>query len=269
MLAAVQHRGNARLGGDVPGLRTGRFAAMASLVLALGAGPALAAEPPTGPEAQPDAEVSEPSPAEPDEVVAPDEPDPEYDEDDARDVGEAPKPPRIDGTYVGGTVFGGLGLVRVNDFATDGPFASFGATASVGQMVFPWLGLGLHGGGGGGVRSQDGARQTLGQGFLGIEFKFVPLPKRLPLSFRTSFAFGAGAVRQAGVNARSGYGGAEFGAAVRYELFPWAKRRRQFRGGGFGFGPELGWQGFTPAASGRPMSNTLYLALATTFYFGS
>jgi hypothetical protein len=186
---------------------------------------------------------------------------------------DAPTPPRIDGVYLGGTLLGGLDLVRVNAFPTDGPFSAFGGTASVGQMVFPWLGLGLHGGGSGAVRSQQGARQRLGQGYLGVQFKFVPLPGRkrkpIPLSLLASFGFGGGAVRQEGIAKRSGFGGAQFGAAVRYELFPWAKRRRPFRGGGFGLGPELGWIGLTPAAPGRPMSNVLYLALATTFYFGS
>lgn len=182
----------------------------------------------------------------------------------------APRPPRIDGTYLGAAMFTGLGLLRVNDFDTDGAFAAFGGTATVGQMVFPWLGLGLHGGGGAGVRSEQGVRQRLGQGYLGVQFKFVPLPKRhIPLSLLASFGFGGGAVRQEGIAQRSGFGGAEFGAGVRYELFPFAKRRRPFRGGGFGLGPELGWVGFTPAAAGRPMSNMLYLALSTTFYFGS
>ena len=193
-------------------------------------------------------------------------PDPELAEADPE---PAARPPRIDGVYLGGTLFGGLGLVRVNDLDTDGAFASFGGTVTVGQMVFPWLGLGLHGGGGGGVRSQDGARQKLGQGYLGVEFKFVPAPKRLPLSLRAEFGFGGGAVRQAGIADRSGFGGAQFGAGIRYELFPWAKKHRPYRGGGLGLGPELGWIGFTPAAQGRPMSNVIYLALSTTFYFGS
>ncbi len=183
---------------------------------------------------------------------------------------DAPRPPRIDGVYVGGTLFGGLGLVRVNDFATDGPFAALGGTAGVGQMVFPWLGLGLHGGGGAAVRSEQGARQKLGQGYLGVQFKFVPLPvRRVPLTLLASFGFGGGAVRQAGIAKRSGYGGAQFGAAVRYELFPWAAKRKPFRAGGLALGPELGWIGFTPAATGRPMSNVFYLAIATTYYFGS
>jgi hypothetical protein len=183
--------------------------------------------------------------------------------------GSTPKPPRIDGTYIGGTMFGGIGLVRVNAFDTPGAFASFGGSFSVGQMVFPWLGLGLHGGGGGAVHSKDAVRQKLGQGHLGVQFKFVPLPKRrVPLSLLASFGFGGGAVRQEGIAKRSGFGGAQFGAAVRYELFPWAERRRPYRGGGFGLGPELGWVGFTPAAPGRPMSNVFYLALSATYYFG-
>lgn len=222
-----------------------------ALLLATAAGPAPAAPPPASAPAAAPAASATPSafgaePAEP-----------------------APKPPRIDGAYLGSTALGGLSLVRVNDLDTPGPFATFGGTLSVGQMVFPWLGLGLHGGGSGGVRSEDGARQRIGQGHLGVEFKFVPLPRRLPLSLRASFGFGGGAVRQEGIVPRAGFGGAQFSGAVRYELFPWAQRRRPYRGGGFGLGPELGWIGFTPAAAGRPMSNVLYLALATTFYFGS
>jgi len=181
---------------------------------------------------------------------------------------DAPRPPRIDGPFLGAQLYGGLGLVRVNDLDVGGPFTVFGGSASVGQMVFPWLGLGLRGGGGGGVRSEEGARQKLGQGFLSAEFTFVPAPRRLPLSLKASFGFGGGAVRQAGIAQRTGFGGSEFGAAVRYELFPWAKRRRPFRGGGLALGPELGWVGFTPAAEGRPASNVFYLALSTTFYFG-
>ena len=229
-----------------------------ALLLAMVAGPALA-EPTAAPEAatvEPEAEASAPEA----DASAPEAAAPEA---------EAPRPPRIDGPYLGATMFGGLDLVRVNTFDTPGPFATFGGTVSVGQMVFPWLGLGLHGGGSGGVRSEDGARQHLGQGHLGVEFKVVPLPRRLPLSLRASFGFGGGAVRQEGIVPRAGYGGAQFSGAIRYELFPWAARRRPHRGGGFGLGPEIGWIGFTPAAAGRPMSNLLYVALATTFYFGS
>jgi hypothetical protein len=239
------------------------------------AGPALAATAAAAtPEAaatpQPDAATPEPD-ATPEPNATP-EPDAATPEPDAAtpEPAAAPRPPRIDGTYLGGTLLLGAGLVRVNDLHTDGAFASFGGTATIGQMVFPWLGLGLHGGGGGGVRSKDGVRQRLGQGSLGVQMKIVPLPKRhVPLSLLGSFGFGGGAVRQEGIAKRAGFGGACFGASVRYELFPFAAKRRPYRGGGLGLGPELGWQGFTPAAAGRPMSNTFFVALSTTFYFGS
>lgn len=179
-----------------------------------------------------------------------------------------PSPPRIDGPYVGAILLAGATLARVNDLDTGGAFTAFGGSLRFGEMVLPWLGLGLQLGGTGAVRSQDGARQTLGQGLLAVDLSFVPAPKRLPLTLRGSFGFGGGAVRQAGVPDRAGFGGAMFGAAVRYEWFPWAKVRRPYKGGGFALGPELGWIGFTPAGKGRPMSNTIYLALALGFYFG-
>jgi hypothetical protein len=94
------------------------------------------------------------------------------------------------------------------------------------------------------------------------------VPKR-PLSLHVGFGIGGGAIREDGVEGRKGYGGAAFKAAVRYEFFPLAKSFRPKRGGGFGLGPEVGWLGFTPAAAGRPMSNTVYLGLTTTYYFGS
>ncbi|MEM9462985.1 MAG: hypothetical protein AAGF11_53080 [Myxococcota bacterium] len=220
-----------------------------------------------GPEPGPTEDAAAEDAAEDDEPADRDEVSADALETDAAEA-EAPRPPRIDGTYLGAAVFAGLGFARVNDLPTDGTFAVFGGMASVGQMVFPWLGLGLTGGGGGGLRSEQGARQSLGEGYLGIEIKLLPVPTRLPLSVRASFGFGGGAIRQEGVEGRAGFGGAQFGGAVRYELFPWAKRRRPYRGGGFGLGPELGWLGFTPAAAGRPMSNVIYLALTTTFYFG-
>lgn len=231
-------------------------------------------EPEPEPEAEeaPETKVDEAEAEEPevdDAEVEVEEADEAAGDDDSPEAEAAPKPPRIDGPYLGAVMFGGLGLLRLNNLDTDGPFVAMGGTVSVGQMVFPWLGLGLHGGGGGGVRSQDGARQRLGQGHIGMEFRFVPLPQRLPLSLAASFGFGGGAVRQAGVDGRSGFGGAQFGVSARYEWFPGAHRYRATRGGGLGLGPQVGWTGFTPAAKGRPMSNVFYVGLATTFYFGS
>ena len=54
----------------------------------------------------------------------------------------------------------------------------------------------------------------------------------------------------------------------RYEFFPQAERKRPKRPGGWVVGPELGWRGFTPAAPGRPMSNTVFLGLWFGYYWG-
>lgn len=180
----------------------------------------------------------------------------------------APKPPRLDGPYIGGIVMTGLSVTRVNDLET-GPFAAYGGSFRFGEMVLPWLGLGLSLGGSGGTGNGD-ARQSLGQGQFLVDAVFVPLAKRrVPLSLRASFGFGAGAVREQGVDGRSGFGGAAFAGSVAYTFFPWANKKRQFKGGGFGLGPELGWWGFPPTAPGRPMANAVMLGLTTTFYFGS
>jgi hypothetical protein len=177
-------------------------------------------------------------------------------------------PPRIDGVYLGLAVYGTATLTRVSRLETPGPFAGFGGHVRVGQMVLPWLGLGISVGGDYGLRSQSGARQRVWLAQFMVDGTFVPVP-RIPLSIRTSFGFGGGAVREANVSRRSGYGGAVFGAALRYEFFPGAKRYRPNKGGGLGMGPEIGWIGATPAAIGRPMANVIYLGLAGTFYFGS
>lgn len=183
-------------------------------------------------------------------------------------VAPARKPPRIDGPYLGLVPYGGIALTRVNDLQTGGPFGVGGGYLRFGQMVLPWLGLGLQAGGNGGARSEDGVRQTLGQGALLVDFTFVPSPKRVwGLSLRASFGFGGGAVMQPG-RARSGFGGAFFGAGIRYEFFPGAAKYRPTKGGGFGLGPELAWLGATPAARGRPMANSIYLGVAMTWYFG-
>ncbi|MCB9566304.1 MAG: hypothetical protein H6710_03660 [Myxococcales bacterium] len=112
-------------------------------------------------------------------------------------------------------------------------------------------------------------RRSAGRsGALLVDFGFLPLRQR-PLSLHAAFGVGGGAVRQAGIEGRQGFGGAVFKAAARSELCPVAERKRPRRGGGFGLAPELGWIGFPPAAAGRPMSNTLYLSLTLTYYFGS
>lgn len=178
------------------------------------------------------------------------------------------KPPRIDGPWVGAVGYGTTAFVRVNDLDTSGAFGGVGGAVRGGQMVLPWFGLGLQLGGAVAVRSATEARQRTWMGTLLVDLQFVPVP-RIPLSLRTSFGFGGGAVRQAGVPAREGFGGAMFSGAIRYELFPGAMRYRPDRGGGFGLGPELGWVGATPAAPGRPMASFVYLGLSGNFYFGS
>jgi hypothetical protein len=111
-------------------------------------------------------------------------------------------------------------------------------------------------------------KQQMFQGALLVEFGFVPV-KRYPLSIRTGFGFGGGAVTEQGIARRFGYGGALFKGSLRYEFFPLAERKRPDRGGGWAIGPELGWLGATPAGKGQPFVNTILLGLSTSFYFGS
>ncbi len=179
-----------------------------------------------------------------------------------------PIPPRLDGTYLGASLGPGLGFARVTGFATDGAFAAMAGAARLGQMLLPWLGLGISAGGSYAVRSEESARQRLALGYFFVDATLVPIPRR-NLTVRASFGFGGGAVRQAGKSGRGGFGGAMFGASIRYDFFPLAARKRPRRGGGFAIGPELSWLGATPAARGRPMANVVAVGLATTFYFGS
>jgi len=179
----------------------------------------------------------------------------------------ASKPPRVDGPYFGGTIAAGGSFLRVNNFPTPDPLSGGTASLRVGQAIYPWMTIGLEITGSWANRFAD-PRQRLLQGGVLIDFGFLPVP-RIPLSFHVGFGAGGGAVRQAGRSARSGFGGAVFTGAVRYEIFPLAARKRPRRGGGFSLGPELGWLGFTPAAAGRPMSNTIYIGLFMGFYFGS
>lgn len=179
----------------------------------------------------------------------------------------ARKPPRVDGPYIGGTIAAGGTFARVNNFATPDPLSGGTMSLRFGQAIYPWMTIGLQVTGTWANRFAD-PRQRLLQGAAIVDFGFLPVP-RIPLSLHVGFGAGGGAVRQADRTARSGFGGAVFTGAVRYEIFPLAARKRPTRGGGFSLGPELGWIGFTPAAKGRPMSNTLYIGLFMGFYFGS
>jgi len=177
---------------------------------------------------------------------------------------ELPKPPRVDGPYLGAIAYAPASFVRVRDLDTSGLFPGIGGSVRIGESVLPWLTVGLEVTGS--LAYHNG--QRLGQGALIVDFGLLPVP-RIPLSIHLGFGVGGGAVRQKGVEGRSGFGGAVFKGAVRYDIFPLAARKRPRRGGGFSLGPELGWIGFTPAVAGRPMSNTIYLGLGAGFYFGS
>ncbi len=189
--------------------------------------------------------------------------------EDAGDAADEPtervKPPRVDGAYIGAVIGGGLTFTRVNDLDTSAPFLGPGGWVRIGEVVFPWMSIGVQAGG----RAGWIKNQRVAQGAVLVELGFLPAPKKLPLSLLVGFGAGGGAVNEEGVEDRSGFGGAAFKGAVRYDLFPGADIRRPNRGGGFSLGPELGWVGYTPAAAGRPMSNTVYLGLWIGYYFGS
>lgn len=184
--------------------------------------------------------------------------------DSAGGDGEAIRPPRVDGPYVGGLVFGAASFATVLNLETPDPLWGGGAFIQAGDAVFTWMSVGVAiGGQVGGIGDQ-----TIYEGGLLVELAFVPA-KRYPLSLRTGFGFGGGVIREAGNPTRFGFGGALFKASVRYEFFPLAAKRRPDRGGGWAIGPELGWLGATPAARGQPFVNTILLGLSTSFYFGS
>lgn len=179
----------------------------------------------------------------------------------------ASKPPRVDGPYIGGTIGPSATFARVNNFPTPDVLPGGSASLRVGQAIYPWMTIGLEITGSYARRGAEPSQRLLQGGVL-IDFGFLPVP-RIPFSLHVGFGAGGGAMRQADRSARSGFGGAVFTGSARYEIFPLAARKRPRRGGGFSLGPELGWVGFTPAARGRPMSNTVYLGLFLGFYFGS
>lgn len=174
------------------------------------------------------------------------------------------RPPRFDGPYLGLLALGTANFTKVIDLATPAPLLGAGGFLQAGDAVFPWMSIGIAAGG------QAGwiGKQQMFQGALLVEFGFVPV-KRYPLSIRTGFGFGGGAVTEQGIDRRFGYGGALFKGSLRYEFFPLAERKRPDRGGGWAIGPELGWLGATPAGKGQPFVNTILLGLSTSFYFGS
>jgi len=177
---------------------------------------------------------------------------------------EGPRPPRVDGPYVGGVISGAGAFTRVNNLDTPAPFGGFVVDLRAGDVVFPWMSVGIQVMGGAGWVSD----QRVAHGGLLMDFGFYPI-KRVPFSLRAGFGFGAGAVNDEDATKRFGFGGALFKAGARYAFFPTAAKRRPQRGGGWSIGPELGWLGYTPTGPGQPMNNVLTLGLWTGFFLGS
>lgn len=176
-----------------------------------------------------------------------------------------PRPPRISGTYLGMTIWPALSWAYSPNLPVDHAMALAGGGGALrlGQAVFPWMTIGVDASGG----FYFGPHTFFTKGGLLIELGFYPVP-RYPFSFRGGFGFGAGLIIDDRTDERGGVGGPRFMGSVRYEFFPQAERKRPRRAGGWVLGPELGWRGFTPAAKGRPMSNTLLLGLWFGYYWG-
>lgn len=200
--------------------------------------------PPEGPAAAPvNAPEPEPEPAEP-----------------ARE-----RTPRISGTYLGMTLWPALSWAYSPNLDIDqsAVIPGGGGAMRLGQAVFPWLTIGLDASGG----FYFNRNTFFTKGGLLIELGFYPVP-RYPFSIRTGFGFGAGLILDDRSEDKGGVGGPRFMGSVRYEFFPKAERKRPTKPGGWVVGPELGWRGFTPAAKGRPMSNTILLGIWFGYYWG-
>lgn len=256
-----------------------------ALALVLAPGLASAAPEPTRahePDAMFEIEITAPGPT-PDEATETDATASESDETDATETDETDatatdetdatepepdaasiRPPRVDGPYFGGLLFGGASFAKVLAFDLDAPLAGGGGFLHAGDAVLKWLSLGIAVGGQTGV---SGDRRLAAGGLL-VEVAFVPM-QRYPLSIRTGFGFGGGRVTDAKTGERPGFGGALFKGTLRYEFFPLAAKKRPDRGGGWAIGPELGWLGATPAAKGQPFVHTILLGVSTSIYFGS
>lgn len=224
-----------------------------------------------GPDTTPEIRDASPDAAsEPDEPDGIEQPDPEPEEAEPRDAEPEPeeaepiRPPRVDGPYVGVLAIGTANFASVVDLDTPAPLLGGGGFVQAGDAVFAWMSIGIALGG----QTAVFGKQRLNQGALLVELAFIPA-RRYPLSIRTAFGFGGGAIREDGITRRFGFGGALFKGSLRYEFFPLAGKRRPDRGGGWAIGPELGWLGATPAGKGQPFVNTLLLGISTSFYFGS
>ncbi|RMG99379.1 MAG: hypothetical protein D6705_03290 [Deltaproteobacteria bacterium] len=180
--------------------------------------------------------------------------------------GPAPAVPRFSGWHLRADLDAGLGFARVRELSTPHPLLGPAGSLAVGQVVLPWLALGLRVWGQIGY-ANPGARQRLAQGAVLLDGTFRPIPKA-QLLLRASVGVGGGAVREDGRSGRSGFGGPVFGLDLGYAFFPGVRRYRPYREGGFFVGPHVGYTVATPAARGRPMAHTISVGIATGFFFG-
>ncbi len=180
--------------------------------------------------------------------------------------GAPPRVPRVSGWFMRADLDAAVAFARVRDLDTPRPHMGPAGSLAVGQVVTPWLALGLRVWGQLGW-ANPGARQRLGQGAVLLDGTFRPLPRK-NLLLRTSLGVGGGAVREAGRKGRAGFGGPVFALDVSYAFFPGVRRYRPYRAGGFFLAPHVGYVVATPAAKGRPMAQSVVAGLAVGFYFG-
>ncbi|EDM77506.1 hypothetical protein PPSIR1_25019 [Plesiocystis pacifica SIR-1] len=191
----------------------------------------------------------------------------------ALEAGEEPEPepepaeapPRISGTYFGMGIWPALSWVYSPNLELphSSALGGGGGALRLGQAVYPWLTLGVDTGGG----FYFGPNNVFMVGGLMIDAGVYPNPRH-PLSIHVGFGFGAGLLLDDRTETRGGVGGPKFSGSLRYEFFPGAGRKRPKEPGGWAVGPELSWRGFTPAAKGRPMSNTVLLGVWFGYYWG-
>ncbi len=174
-------------------------------------------------------------------------------------------PPRVSGVYLGMGIWPALSWAFSPNLEVDqrGALGGGGGSLRLGQAVFPWMTLGLDADGG----FYFAPDRVFMNGGAMIEAGFYPWSRR-PLSLRVGFGFGAGLMLDDRSELRGGVGGPKFMAGLRYEFFPRAAQRRAREPGGWMLGPEIGWRGFTPAAKGRPMSNTVLIGVCFGYYWG-
>jgi hypothetical protein len=133
----------------------------------------------------------------------------------------------------------------------------------LGEMVFPWLALGLQMGGG--AARNDRAKYSYGH--LMIESGIYPFAP-VPISLRLATGIGFGSMRDERWPDRFGVGGATMRGGLRYEFFPLASRFRPKRAGGWSIAPELAAVVTPGRGAGRAAIYGAELSVWTAYYFG-